>query len=99
MSYIGCLPFTWENKSVHRLGKWYTNLRTAKSRSESRLRFVKISSIPCTEKRPRRPETGIKDILKKWNIIISLLCSRIFLKRFLNDKQPSRPLMVLNSGY
>ena len=29
----------------------------------------------------------------------SLLSSRIFLKLFVNDKQPSRPLMVLNSGY
>ena len=29
----------------------------------------------------------------------SLLSSWIFLKRFVNDKQPSRPLMVLNYGY
>ena len=33
VTYIGCLPFTWENKSAHRLVKWYAKLRTAKSRS------------------------------------------------------------------
>ena len=29
---FGCLPFTWENWSVHGLGKWWAKLRTSKFR-------------------------------------------------------------------
>ena len=29
---IGCFPFTWANRSVHGLGKWYTKFRTGKFR-------------------------------------------------------------------
>ena len=26
----GCFPFTWANRSVHSLGKWYAKFRTSK---------------------------------------------------------------------
>ena len=29
---IGCFPFTWANRSLHGLGKWYAKFRTGKFR-------------------------------------------------------------------
>ena len=30
LSVAGCLPFTWANRSVYGLGKWYAKFRTGK---------------------------------------------------------------------
>ena len=31
-TFICCLPFTWANRSVHGLGKWYAKFRAGKFR-------------------------------------------------------------------
>ena len=53
----GCLPFTWANHSVYGVGKWFAKLGTGKFCPG----IAFIISVPFTEKRPRRLETGIKD--------------------------------------
>ena len=53
---------TWENRSVHGLGKWVSSWNRV---------YHLHKSVPFTKKRPRRPETGIKDGLermKSWKI-------------------------------
>ena len=42
---IGCLPFTWANRSVHGVDKWFQSSGLVNFAPESRLPFVKISSI------------------------------------------------------
>ena len=63
---IGCLPFTWANRSVHGLGKWYAKFRTGKFRPGFAFTTL-CESVPFIGKRPRRPETGIKDGFEEWN--------------------------------
>ena len=55
---LGCLPFTWANRSVHSLSKWFAEFRTGKFRPGI---AITISTISTDQLRPRRPETGIKD--------------------------------------
>ena len=103
VSYVGCLPFTWENKLVHRLGKWYAKFRTAKSRSGIAFTICKNQFHSLYRKMATKAWNQYQRYLEEmehYNFTsFSLLSSRIFLKLFVNDKQPSRPLMVLNSGY
>ena len=60
-----CLPFTWANQSVHGLGKWYAKFRTGEFRPGIVRVYHLYKSVPFTEKRPRRSETGIKDGLEE----------------------------------
>ena len=55
---LGCLPFTWANRSVHSLSKWFAKFRTGEFRPGI---AITISTISTDQLRPRRPETGIKD--------------------------------------
>ena len=41
----GCLPFTWANRSVHGLGKWYAKFRAGKFRPGIAFIVAHISSI------------------------------------------------------
>ena len=63
MGVNGCLPFTWANQLVHGVVKWFAKFRTGKFRPLNRVyhQYHWNKSVPFTEKRPRRPETGIKD--------------------------------------
>ena len=63
---IGCFPLTWANRSVHGLGKWYAKFRTGKFRPGFAFTTL-CESVPFIGKRPRRPETGIKDGFEEWN--------------------------------
>ena len=46
-------PFTWANRSVHSLGKWYSKYRTGKFNPGNRVYHL-YKSNPFTEKRPRK---------------------------------------------
>jgi len=58
----GCLPFTWANRSVHGLDKWWEQFWTGND-------FVLKQRLPCCTSQFHllknslhyRPETGIKD--------------------------------------
>ena len=60
----GCLPFTWVNRSVHGLGKWYAKFETGKFRKRV---------YHCTYQfhLPENDREGLmlvsKMALKKWN--------------------------------
>lgn len=54
---MGCLPFTWSNRSVYGLDKWLTKFRNGKIA----FTILVYKSAPSTEKRLRTPRTGIKD--------------------------------------
>ena len=103
VSYIGCLSFTWEHKSADRLGKWYAKFRTAKSRSGIAFTICNYQLRSLCPKKATKAWNWYQRCLEEmehYNFTsFSFLCGRIFLKLFVNDKQPSRPLMVLNSGY
>ena len=60
----GCLPFTWVNRSVHGLGKWYAKFSAGKFRPGIAFTICN-KSVPFTKKRPRRPEPGIKNDFEK----------------------------------
>ena len=47
--------------SVHGLGKWQAKFRTGKQRPGIALIYYLHKSVSFTEKRPRKPETDIKD--------------------------------------
>ena len=64
-----CLPFTWPNKSVHGLRKWYKNSGLVNFFPESRWPFVQ--TVPFTEKTTYREGLKLvsKMALKKWKKI------------------------------
>ena len=63
---FGCLPFTWANRWVDGLGKWYVKFMTGKIRP-------RIAFTICTNQfhTPRNDREGLKLVLKmalkKWN--------------------------------
>ena len=63
---LGCLPFTWVNRSVHGLGNWRAKLRTGKFRPG-------IAFTICTNQFHllEKDDEGLKLVskmaLKKWN--------------------------------
>ena len=63
---IGCLPFTWANRSVYGLGKWYAKFRTGKFSSG-------IAFTICTDQfhLTENGREGLKLVskmaLRKWN--------------------------------
>ena len=67
----GCLQFTWANKLVHGLGKWSVKFKTGKF--HLRIAFTNYYIYTNqfhfkTEKPLQKPETSIKDGLKKGNL-------------------------------
>ena len=58
----GRFPFTWPNRSRFKQKK--PKFRTSKFLSRNRVYHLH-KSVPLTEKRPRKPETGIKDRFEK----------------------------------
>ena len=71
----GCLPFTWVNRSVHGLGKWYAKFETGKFRKRV---------YHCTYQfhLPENDREGLmlvsKMALKKWN---ANLCLQYFVRK------------------
>ena len=63
----GCVQFTWANRWVHGLGNWHSKFRTGKFRLGIASTIVEMRWF--TEKRPRMPETGIKDDWRGWKRI------------------------------
>ena len=61
----GCLPFSWDYQSVDGLGEWYAKFRTGTFRPGIAAFTFLYNSFPFIKKQLRRPESGIKDGLKK----------------------------------
>ena len=57
--YVVYHYFTWANQSVHGLGRWYANFRSGKFRPGIAFTIL-YKSVSFSEKRSRRPKTGIK---------------------------------------
>ena len=59
---VSCLPFKWATYSVHSLGKWSAQFWTNKFHCGVAFTINCTDQLHSwTKKRPRRPETGIKD--------------------------------------
>ena len=65
---LGCLPFTWANRSVHSLSKWFAKFRTGKFRLGIAITINTISTDQFHLKENGREglKLVLKVALKKW---------------------------------
>ena len=61
--HVGCLLFTWTNRSVHGLRIVVRKIQDWQPRNWV---YHLNKSVPSTEKLPRTPGTGIKDGFDEW---------------------------------